>query len=103
MAKQDYFENAPGKDEAMPEKPGMEGDGEDKGDEQTYLVQKEAYPDAKPGDTFKMRVVRVHADEMECSVEKEDEQAEGDEPMGDEAEMPAGMAGGDSGGNSMYD
>ena len=98
----DYFDDSPGKDAPMPDKPDMDGkgDGEDKGDEQTYLVEKNAYPDAKPGDTFKMRVVRVHNQEMECAVEKDDEQAEGEEPMGEEAPMPASMAGV---GDSMYD
>ena len=72
---------------------GKEGGDMDKeqGDEsETFLVNKNAYPDAKPGDTFKARVERVHDDEMECSVEKDDEQAEGEEAAPEEAPMPEG-------------
>lgn len=96
---EDYFENSPGKDAPMGDDEHAEGEGKEGGDEQTYLVQKEAYPDAKPGDTFKMRVVRVHDEEMECAVEKGDEQSEDEEAAPDEAPMPANAGGGDS----MYD
>ena len=63
----------------MPE--GSEPRGRDKdgeGERETFLVNKEAYPDAKPGDTFTMRVERVHEGEMECSVEKPEEHEEGE-------------------------
>lgn len=98
----DYFEDAPGKESAPAVDQQQQQDGGDKeaGDEQTYLVQREAYPDAKPGDTFTMRVVRVHSGEMECSVEKDGEHEEGEEPMTEQAQMPAAMAGG---GDSMMD
>lgn len=85
----DLFEDAPAKNAPMPD--ADKGDPADKeSDGETFLVNKQAYPDAKPGDMFKMRVVRVHEDEMECSVEKDDEQQEGDDQAPEEAPMPEG-------------
>jgi|HubBroStandDraft_6_1064221.scaffolds.fasta_scaffold175276_2 hypothetical protein len=81
----DYMEDSPGQD-APPDKAG--GDDKEKGDSPTFLVNKEAYPDAKPGDMFKMRVAAVHDKEMECTVEKGDEQEEGEEAPPEEASMP---------------
>jgi hypothetical protein len=88
MADEDYFEG--GGEQAMPE---QRGDPEAKeagdGGGETFAVNKTAYPDAKPGDTFKMRVVRVHDEDMECEVVKDDEAGEHEEPPA-EAPMPAG-------------
>ena len=97
----DYFEDSPGQDSPMPKDGGDGGDAADRSEGgETFLVNKSAYPDAKPGDMFKMRVEQVHDDEMECSVMKDDgEQEEGGEPPPEEAPMPA-MAGG---GNPMMD
>ena len=84
----------------MPKAGGDGGEDADRGEGgETFLVNKSAYPDAKPGDMFKMRVEQVHDDEMECSVMKDDEHEEGGEEPPAEAPMPA-MAGG---GNPMMD
>jgi hypothetical protein len=99
MPQDDYFEDAPGQEDSMPKGDGA-GDGADQSEGgQTFLVNKEAYPDAKPGDVFKMRVEEVHDQEMSCSVMKDDEGKEGEEQPPEEAPMPA-MAGG---GNPMMD
>ena len=90
----DYMEDSPAKDAPMPQgKEGADMDKEQGDDSETFLVNKNAYPDAKPGDTFKMRVVRVHDDEMECSVEKDDEHEAGEEAAPEEAPMPEGAPG----------
>ena len=85
----DYMENdGPAQETPMQESSGG-GDGMDKGEGegQTFLINKEAYPEAKPGDTFKMRVEQVHDQEMECSVMKEGEAK--DEGSAEEASPPA--------------
>lgn len=94
MADEDLFEDKPGASDAPPaDKP----DDDKQGDAETYLVNREAYPDAKPGDVFKMRVAAVHDAEMECTVEKDDEQQEGEEAPPEEAPMPGASDGGPPG------
>lgn len=90
----DYMENSPSQDAPEGDKAG--GDDKEKGDSPTFLVNKEAYPEAKPGDMFKMRVEAVHDAEMECSVmkdkESDHEQSEGaEESQPSESPMPSSM------------
>jgi hypothetical protein len=88
-----------------------QGDGQDRqeGENSTFLINKEAYPEAKPGDLFTVRVERVHDQEMECSLVKEDEE----KPPGGSEEAGDGMDAGpeargapdaqeDEGGGGMY-
>lgn len=84
----DYFE-----DSAPPGGSGTEGSKPPAEDQpeggRTFLVNKEAYPDAKPGDVFKMRVEQVHDDEMSCSIEKDGEPESGPEEPAEQTENPA--------------
>jgi hypothetical protein len=79
-------------------KPGEE-DGQD--DASTFLIPKDAHPDAKPGDTITLKVVRAHDEELECAVVEagpEDEakpdmggMEDGEVPQGEDAEAGGGM------------
>jgi|SRR5271170_1185394 len=100
MKNDNYFEddapkNQVGDDAGMPEGSEPRGQGEDgEGEGETFMVNKEAYPEAKPGDTFMMRVERVHEGEMECSVEKpeeDEEHGEGEEAMAGAEAPPDSM------------
>lgn len=65
------------------------------------VFNKEACPDAKPGDMLMVKVVRVHEAEIEGMVSKDDEEKEPEqasEPQGGDAPMAP-----EGGGNPMYD
>ena len=69
-----------------PQSPGMGSQSEpDDQTGSTFLINKEVYPEAKPGDTFTVRVERVHDAEMECSLVKGDEE-QTQEPALDEGD-----------------
>jgi hypothetical protein len=91
-----YFEDEEaGQDTGMDEeKGGMEGEGKGEEGGETFLVNRAAYPDAKPGDRFMMRVEAVHENEMECSVEPMEKEEKDEEPEPEMAEMPEGEEGG---------
>lgn len=91
----DYFDNGPDQETAKPGGGAMDGHDDKEGmdDKPTFLVNKEAYPDAKPGDVLKMRVAAVHDQEMECTVEKDDEHEEHEEEP-EPASMPGSSEGG---------
>lgn len=55
--------------------------------ENTFLVNKEAYPDGKPGDTFMVKIVNVMDEDMECMAMPKKEGEEGEEGM-EEEPMP---------------
>lgn len=85
---EDYFENGGDDAGSSPQSTDDGARDDSKGGGQTFAINKEAYPDAKPGDMFKMRVESVHEADMMCSVMKDEEQHE--DAGGDEAEaMPA--------------
>lgn len=80
----DYFDDKPmGGEESSPS---PDKDGMEQSDAETFLINKEAYPEAKPGDTFKVRVEEVYDKEMSCSVEHEEEKQPDGEPGGGEPE-----------------
>ena len=51
-------------------------------DAKTFTINKEASPDANPGDELVFRVVRVHDEELECELAPEGDHKEedGEEP-----------------------
>ena len=84
----------PGEEDAAPEPQGGEQD-----ESRTILISKDAWPDAKPGQTKVVRAVRVHDQDIEAEVEDHEEAPPERGPKGNAGpiEAPVG-AGGSPGG-----
>jgi hypothetical protein len=80
MPQEDLYDDSPdGGDNAQAEAPASG---------KTCLLPKSAFPDAKPGDTISVEVVRVHEQEIEVQpagqkTEEPDEPAQAPPPQGD--------------------
>lgn len=74
---ENYYDDAPDAAPAQPSEPA------ESGDSKTAILPKEMCGDCKPGEEFKVRVVRVHDDSVEvepCDYEHKEEPAEEPEP-----------------------
>ena len=81
----DYMENdGPAQESPAPAMGNQ--DGEDKGEGQTFLINSEACPGMKPGDTMELKIVAVHDKEYEVSYQPEEK---GEDGQGGDGEAPA--------------
>lgn len=90
----DLYETPQGDEPQDGEPQAKEGDD---GEQATFLVNKTAFPTAKPGDEIMGRVVRVHEEELEIAPMKKEEGEEKEPQM-------AAVSGDDAGGgDSLMD
>jgi hypothetical protein len=77
-----FDEDEPTTGERPGERPGENETTEshrNEGESHPCLINKEHFPDAKPGDTLTIKVLQVHGEELECEPVSKGEE-DGDEP-----------------------
>jgi hypothetical protein len=85
-------QEAPNAGQEQGQQQDAKGDKGGESEQKTCVANKEAFPDAEPGRSYTVKIVRVHDDSVEFQAEpmEDEEQAPAEEAPEAEAPQPAG-------------